>query len=169
MPLPTILAWLSHNFLADWLKVTNIFANITELGCVWLFFFPHRAVRKYIFYWQVLSKVYEIVPHKQNYEFWQMFLQFNVIITGNYGFLNFMLPILMLSLLNDQFLAEQSFKRWVYFQITKCNCNFKISRNQDIKHFIFRTVVLVTKVLVISYLLFFGIGLIFSSSIDGRE
>lgn len=41
----------------------------------------------------------------------QIFFQFNLMMTGNFGILNFILPVLMLCLLDDQFLAEQRSKR----------------------------------------------------------
>lgn len=53
MPLPTPLSWYSHNLPNNWLKITNIFTNISELICSWFFFFPHRTVRRWAFYWQV--------------------------------------------------------------------------------------------------------------------
>ncbi|KAJ6633328.1 Lipase maturation factor 2 [Pseudolycoriella hygida] len=123
MPLPTNFAWIAHNYLASWLKLTNIIANLSELGCIWLFFFPHRAVRRYVFYWQV-------------------FLQVNIIATGNFGYINFMLPILMLSLLDDQFIAELTVKRLMTHAL---------------------------KVLVVCYLIFFLIAIIASPWVDNLK
>ncbi|XP_037051914.1 lipase maturation factor 2-like [Bradysia coprophila] len=123
MPLPTVLAWVSHNFLANWLKITTIFSNVTELGAVWLFFFPHRTIRRYAFYWLV-------------------FFQLNIIMTGNFGFLNLMLLVLLLCLVDDAFITQR-----------KCGW----------------TIVHMVKVLVISYVMFFGIGWIISSSVDALK
>lgn len=53
LPLPTPLSWYSFNHPVAVMKVGNIFTNVTELVCSWFFFFPHRTVRRYVFYWQV--------------------------------------------------------------------------------------------------------------------
>lgn len=59
LPLPTPLSWYSFNHPVAVMKVGNIFTNLTELVCSWFFFFPHRTVRRYVFYWQVgVSKIY---------------------------------------------------------------------------------------------------------------
>lgn len=53
MPLPTPLSWYSFYHPETVMKVGNIFTNLTELVCSWFFFFPHRTVKRYVFYWQV--------------------------------------------------------------------------------------------------------------------
>lgn len=40
-----------------------------------------------------------------------MFLQMWIVLTGNYGFLNFLIPVLLLSLLDDKFFTEKESKR----------------------------------------------------------
>lgn len=64
------------------MKLSVIFVQLTELLCPWLFFAPVRSLRIFAFYWQVL-------------------LQINIIISGNYGFINFLILTLLLSLLDD--------------------------------------------------------------------
>lgn len=91
MPLPTPLSWYAFHLPETFLKLNVIFANLTELICPWLFFFPNRVVRRFAFYWQV-------------------FLQFNIIITGNYGFLNFLIVTLLFSLLDDTHFFEKKTK-----------------------------------------------------------
>lgn len=91
MPLPTPLSWYAFHLPETFLKLNVIFANLTELVCPWLFFFPNRVVRRFAFYWQV-------------------FLQFNIIITGNYGFLNFLIVTLLFSLLDDTHFFEKKTK-----------------------------------------------------------
>lgn len=92
MPLPTPLSWYAFHLPETFLKLNVIFANLSELVCPWLFFFPNRVVRRVAFYWQV-------------------FLQFHIIITGNYGFLNFLVTTLLFSLLDDTHFFEKKTKR----------------------------------------------------------
>lgn len=92
LPLPTPLSWYAFNQPESWSKVGNIFTNLTELVCVWFFFFPHRTVKRYLFYWQ-------------------LYLQMWIVLTGNYGFLNFLMPVLLLSLLDDEFFLEKGTNR----------------------------------------------------------
>jgi hypothetical protein len=56
--------------------------NLSELLCPWLFFAPIRSLRIFAFYWQVI-------------------LQVCIIATGNYGFINFLILTMLLSLLDD--------------------------------------------------------------------
>lgn len=53
MPLPTPLSWYAFHLPTEYLRLTVIFANVSELICPWLFFFPNRVVRRFAFYWQV--------------------------------------------------------------------------------------------------------------------
>lgn len=80
--MPTNIAFYSFYIPEGFLKVSVIFVQLTELLCPWLFFAPVRSLRIFAFYWQVL-------------------LQVNIIISGNYGFLNFLILTLLLSLLDD--------------------------------------------------------------------
>lgn len=82
MPVPTPLSWYAFHLPKDFLKLNVVFANLSELVCPFLFFFPNRVVRRFAF-------------------FWQIFLQFHIIITGNYGFLNFLIVTLLFALLDD--------------------------------------------------------------------
>lgn len=82
MPLPTPLAWFSYYIPEHLLKLTMVYVYISELVVPWLFLAPQLALRKFAFYWH-------------------LFLQFHIIITGNYGYLNFLIVTLLFSLLND--------------------------------------------------------------------
>jgi Lipase maturation factor len=82
LPLPTNLAFYSYYLPDGYLKLTTIFVHLSELLCPWLFFAPVRSVRIFAFYWQV-------------------FLQISIIATGNYGFINFLVLTMLLSLLDD--------------------------------------------------------------------
>lgn len=82
MPLPTFLAFYSYYMPVGYLKLCTVFVNISELVCPWLFFAPVRYLRILAFYWQ-------------------LFLHLNIVATGNYGFLNLMIMVMLLSLLDD--------------------------------------------------------------------
>jgi hypothetical protein len=89
LPLPTYLAFYAFYLPSGWLKLTTVFVNLSELVCPWLFFAPVRSLRILAFYWQ-------------------LFLQLNIIATGNYGFLNFIIIIMLFSLLDDHHFSNQS-------------------------------------------------------------
>jgi Lipase maturation factor len=80
--MPTNLAFYSYYLPDGYLKLTTIFVHLSELLCPWLFFAPVRSVRIFAFYWQV-------------------FLQICIIATGNYGFINYLILTMLLSLLDD--------------------------------------------------------------------
>lgn len=82
LPLPTFLSWYAYHIPEDYLKLTTVFVYLSELVCPWLFFAPNRTIRRFAFYWQ-------------------MFLQFHIILTGNYGILNFLITALLFSLLDN--------------------------------------------------------------------
>lgn len=82
LPMPTNLAFYAYYIPEGLLKVTTIYVNLSELLCPWLFFAPIRSLRIFAFYWQI-------------------FLQLCIIATGNYGFLNFMIIVMLFSLLDD--------------------------------------------------------------------
>lgn len=42
----------------------------------------------------------------------QIYLQVWIILTGNYGFLNFLMPVLLLSLLDDDFFLDKNRNAW---------------------------------------------------------
>lgn len=58
LPLPTVFAYFAHNLPASTLKAFNIFMLASELAVPWLFFFPHRTLRRAVFYWQVNWRPY---------------------------------------------------------------------------------------------------------------
>lgn len=82
LPLPTFLSWYSFHLPEPYLKLATLFVYLSELVCPWLFFIPNKTLRKFAFYWQI-------------------FLQFHIIVTGNYGILNFLLTALLFSLLDS--------------------------------------------------------------------
>jgi hypothetical protein len=105
LPLPTNLAFYAFYLPEGFLKLTTIYVNLSELLCPWLFFAPVRSLRIFAFYWQLI-------------------LQVCIIATGNYGFLNFMIIVMLLSLLDDSHFHskskdnEFSFKKIVSFILT---------------------------------------------------
>lgn len=82
LPLPTTVTFYSFYIPDGFLKLTVVYVQLTELLCPWLFFAPVRSLRIFAFYWQII-------------------LQINIIITGNYGFMNFLVITLLFSLLDD--------------------------------------------------------------------
>jgi len=80
--LPTNLSFYSYYLSDGYLKLVTVFVTLSELCCPWLFFAPVRSLRILAFYWL-------------------LFLQICIITTGNYGFLNFTIIAMMLSLLDD--------------------------------------------------------------------
>lgn len=92
LPLPTFLSWYSYHIPDSYLRLTNVFVYLSELICPWLFFAPNRTIRKFAFYWQV-------------------FLQFHIIITGNYGILNFLITALLFALLDSDDLRHRKAKQ----------------------------------------------------------
>lgn len=97
LPLPTHLAFYSYYLPEEYLKLTTVFVNLSELLCPWLFFAPVRSLRIFAFYWQV-------------------FLQICIIATGNYGFINFLILVLLLSLLDDSHFQSSDSGRGVNFR-----------------------------------------------------
>lgn len=92
LPLPTFLSWYSYHMPDAYLKLSTVFVYLSELVCPWLYFVPNRTVRKFSFYWQI-------------------FLQFHIVITGNYGFLNFLVTALLFSLLDSDDLSNNKSKQ----------------------------------------------------------
>lgn len=82
LPLPTNLAFYAYYIPDGYLKLTVVFVQLSELLCPWLFFAPVRSLRILAFYWQ-------------------LFLQTCIIATGNFGFQNFLVIVMLLSLLDD--------------------------------------------------------------------
>lgn len=95
MPLPTPLSWYSHYLPNNFMMVTNIYTNLSELVCPWFFFFPSRAVRIFLFYWEI-------------------YLQLTIVFTGNYGYLNVLVTTMLLTLLDDKFLKARSITRIIF-------------------------------------------------------
>ncbi|XP_012264453.2 lipase maturation factor 2-like [Athalia rosae] len=89
--IPTALAWYAHHLPTWFLRLTTVGANVFELVIPLLFFFPNRKVRITAFYLQV-------------------FLQLNIIATGNYNFFNLLTICLCISLLDDQFFYKRKSK-----------------------------------------------------------
>ncbi|OAD57121.1 Lipase maturation factor 2 [Eufriesea mexicana] len=93
--IPTSLAWYAHHLPVWFLRFTTVMVNIFELVIPFLFFFPNRKVRILAFYIQV-------------------FLQINIIATGNYNFFNYLTICLCISLLDDQFFYKKKSKNDSY-------------------------------------------------------
>lgn len=89
LPLPTPLSWYAYHLPSHYNQLGMVFTNLSELLIPWLFLSPLLTMRTVAFYWQ-------------------MYLQFHIIITGNYGFLNFLIVVLLFALLDDtHFLKRQ--------------------------------------------------------------
>lgn len=89
MPLPTYSSYFAHNLPGSALKTYTIFVLASELVMPWLFFFPHRILRQIVFYWQ-------------------LYYQCCTILTGNYGLQPFLVLIISLALLDDDFIHGRS-------------------------------------------------------------
>lgn len=84
MVLPTPLSWYAHHLPEVALKYAMLYANICEIAFPFLFFVPIRSTRYIAFAAQGV-------------------LQFFIIITGNFSFLNALILALMISLFDDYY------------------------------------------------------------------
>ncbi|GAB0097840.1 Lipase maturation factor [Sergentomyia squamirostris] len=89
LPLPTPLSWYAFHLPSHYNQLGMVFTNLSELLIPWLFLSPLLSMRTVAFYWH-------------------MFLQFHIIITGNYGFLNFLIVVLLFALLDDTHFLRRS-------------------------------------------------------------
>jgi lipase maturation factor 1 len=91
-PLPTWIGWyLQH--LPHWFHVSTAFATLAlELGVVWMLFFPRR--------WRIVCFLI-VTP-------WEL----GVILTANYTFLNYLVLVLGVLLLDDRSLLPLFPERW---------------------------------------------------------
>ncbi len=86
-PLPTWIGWYVQHF-PHWFHAGSVYATLAlELGLVWMFLLPRR--------WRIVC-FFIVTP-------WQI----GVILTANYTFLNYLVLVLGVLLLDDQW-----FKRW---------------------------------------------------------
>ena len=91
-PLPTWLGWYAQH-LPHWFHAGTVYATLAmELGLVWMLFLPRR--------WRIV--LFFIVTC------WQI----PVILTANYAFLNYLVLLLGVLLLDDQFVANVMRNRW---------------------------------------------------------
>ena len=91
-PLPTWIGWYAQH-LPNWFHFGTAFATLAvELLLVWMFFLPRRF--RIIFFWIAT------------------FLQIGIILTANYTFLNYLVLVLGILLLNDRYLARFVPSRW---------------------------------------------------------
>jgi hypothetical protein len=87
-PLPTWIGWYVQH-LPHWVHAASVYATLgLELGLVWMFLFPRR--------WRIVC-FFIVTP-------WQIM----VILTANYTFLNYLVLVLGVLLLDDKL-----FSRWV--------------------------------------------------------
>jgi len=90
-PLPTWIGWYVQH-LPHWFHAATVYATLAlELGLVWMWFLPRR--------FKILS-FFIATP-------WQI----GVILTANYTFLNYLVLVLGLLLLDDRFFADVA-RRW---------------------------------------------------------
>ncbi|XP_034244722.1 lipase maturation factor 2-like [Thrips palmi] len=87
--IPTPLAWYAHHLPTGFLRFVTAVAILAETLVPAFFFFPLRSVRTFAFVLQV-------------------FLQLNIILTGNYNFFNLLTITLSLSLLDDDFFISNT-------------------------------------------------------------
>jgi lipase maturation factor 1 len=91
-PLPTWIGWYVQH-LPHWFHAATVFATLAlELGLVWMMFLPRR--------WRILC-FFIVTP-------WQI----GVILTANYTFLNYLVLVLGILLLDDRFLLSIIPPRW---------------------------------------------------------
>ncbi|KAK9720857.1 Lipase maturation factor [Popillia japonica] len=89
--LPTPLSWYAHHIPTWILRLTTVFALVSEILLPFLFFVPVRSVR-------ITGFVI------------QLFLQIAVYLTGNFNFLNLLITTMLITLLDDQFFFGKSRK-----------------------------------------------------------
>jgi lipase maturation factor 1 len=91
-PLPTWMGWYAQH-LPHWFHAATVWATLSmELGIVWMLFLPRR--------WRIVCFLI-VTP-------WQI----GVILTANYTFLNYLVLVLGVLLLDDQFLSPLLPQRW---------------------------------------------------------
>jgi hypothetical protein len=91
-PLPTWIGWYMQH-LPHWFHASTVFATLAlELVLVWILFLPRR--------WRIAG-FFIVTP-------WQL----GVIFTANYTFLNYLVLMLGLLLLDDRFLLQFLPQRW---------------------------------------------------------
>ena len=94
-PLPTWIGWYVQH-LPHWFHASTAFATLAlELGLVWMLFLPRR--------WRIVCFLI-VTP-------WEL----GVILTANYTFLNYLVLVLGVLLLDDPFLARLVPDRWKVF------------------------------------------------------
>jgi lipase maturation factor 1 len=86
-PLPTWIGWYAHQLPHSFHAATALVTLIVELGLVWLLFVPRRGARIVLFVVVTL-------------------LQVGIILTANYAFLNYLVLILGILLLDDRTLSR---------------------------------------------------------------
>ncbi|HZF07473.1 MAG TPA: lipase maturation factor family protein, partial [Thermoanaerobaculia bacterium] len=86
-PLPTWIGWYAHQLPHSFHAATALVTLIVELGLIWLLFVPRRGARIVLFVIVTL-------------------LQVGIILTANYAFLNYLVLILGLLLLDDRTLSR---------------------------------------------------------------
>jgi hypothetical protein len=91
-PLPTWIGWYAQH-LPHWFHVGTAFSTLAiELVLVWMFFLPRRF--RIIFFWIATP------------------LQIGIILTANYTFLNYLVLVLGVLLLDDHYLERFVPSRW---------------------------------------------------------
>jgi lipase maturation factor 1 len=91
-PLPTWIGWYVQHF-PHWFHAGTVYATLAlELGLVWMLFLPRR--------WRIYCFFVVTV--------WQI----GVILTANYAFLNYLVLLLGVLLLDDHFLSKYVPARW---------------------------------------------------------
>ena len=91
-PLPTWIGWYVQH-LPHWFHAATVWATLSlELGIVWMLFLPRR--------WRIIC-FFIVTP-------WQI----GVILTANYTFLNYLVLLLGVLLLDDQFLSLLLPENW---------------------------------------------------------
>jgi hypothetical protein len=91
-PLPTWIGWYAQH-LPHWFHVGTAFTTLAvELVLVWMFFLPRRF--RIIFFWIATS------------------LQIGIILTANYTFLNYLVLVLGVLLLDDRYLDRFVPSQW---------------------------------------------------------
>ena len=89
-PLPTWIGWYAHQLPHAFHAATALLTLVVELALVWLVFLPRRCR---------IGVALAVTP-----------LQIGIILTANYAFLNYLVLVLAVLLLDDRFLRRLGFR-----------------------------------------------------------
>jgi hypothetical protein len=134
-PLPTWIGWYVQHF-PHWFHASTVYATLAlELGLVWMLFLPRR--------WRIVC--FFIVT------IWQA----GVIFTANYTFLNYLVLVLGVLLLDDRFVRSLVPKKWNWPKETSTlePSSAELNRRQQFRDY-FRPVTLTASALMLVWVFY---------------